>query len=61
MAAPTHDEQIRAQAHVVGLLNEVEAVLTGWVLGEDREAVSKLTSPLYDLCDKQPPVEPRVV
>jgi hypothetical protein len=48
----TTDNKTRAQAHVVGLLNEVESVLTGWVLGEDREMVEKLTAPLYDLCDK---------
>lgn len=44
--------RLQAQAHVVGLLNEVEAVLTGWVLQEDREKVEKLVGPLYDLCDK---------
>lgn len=48
----TEEERIRAQAHVVGLLNEVEAVLTGWVLKEDPEKVGKLVNPLYDLCDK---------
>jgi len=46
------EDRLRAQAHVVGLLNEVEAVLTGWVLQEDRELVEKLCGPLYDLCDK---------
>ena len=46
------EDRRRAQAHVVGLLNEIEAVLTGWVLQEDREKVEKLVAPLYDLCDK---------
>jgi hypothetical protein len=46
------ERRVHAQAHVIGLLNQVEATLTGWVLGEDREKVAKLTSPLYDLCDK---------
>lgn len=50
----TDEDITRAQAHVVGLLNEVEAVLTGWVLGEDRERVSELTEPLYDMCDREP-------
>lgn len=51
MAATTSADRIEAQAHVCGLLNEVEAVLTR-ALGEDREAVAKLTGPLYALVDK---------
>lgn len=50
----TDEDIIRAQAHVVGLLNEAEAVLTGWVLGEDQEQVTKLTGPLYEMCDREP-------
>lgn len=48
----TAEDRLRAQAHAVGLLNEVEATLTGWVLGHDREKVAKLTEPLYALCDR---------
>jgi hypothetical protein len=48
---PTPDEVLHAQGHVVGLLNEVEAVLSGWVLGYDRDGLKKLTDPLYDMCD----------
>src|SRR5262245_43129758 len=48
---PTQDEVIRAQAHVVGLLNEAEAVLTGWVIGYDRDKIKEMTDGLYDLCD----------
>lgn len=50
--AATPEQRIEAQAHVCGLLNQVESILTGWVLGEDRDAVSKLTEPLYALVDK---------
>jgi hypothetical protein len=48
----TEEDRVRAQAHVVGLLNEVEAVLTGWVLRENKDEVAKLTDRLYDLCDR---------
>lgn len=48
---PTPEEVVRAQAHVVGLLNEIDAVLTGWVLGYDRETVEQHTGPLYEMCD----------
>lgn len=50
MAASAED-RLRAQAHTVGLLNEVEAVLTR-ALGYPREQVEKLTRPLYELCDR---------
>lgn len=52
MPKATAEQRLNAQAHVVGLLNEIEAVLTGWVLAEDRDAVNELTAPLYELCDK---------
>jgi acyl-ACP thioesterase len=48
--AATAEDRLRAQAHAVGLLNEVEATLV--VLGHDREEVAKLTEPLYALCDR---------
>jgi len=51
----TEDDQVRAQAHAVGLLNQLDSVMTGWVLGHPREQIEKLTSPLYDLLDKAPP------
>lgn len=50
---PTEEERIRAAAHVVGLLNEAEGVLTGWVLKHDREKIKKLLDPVYDLVDKE--------
>ena len=37
--------------HTIGLLNQVEHMLTA-VLGEDQEQIKKLTSPLYELLDK---------
>lgn len=58
-SAVIDDETTRAQAHVVGLLNEVEAVLTGWVLGEDKDAVDKALDPLYEMCDREPPAARR--
>jgi len=50
----THDEVIDCQARTIGLLNQVEALLTGWVLGHDRDEIAKLTEPLYELLDKDP-------
>lgn len=44
--------KLEVQAMVVGLLNQVEALLTGWVLQEDQDKISKLTEPLYVLVDK---------
>lgn len=44
--------KLEAQVHVVGLLNQVEATLTGWVIGEDREKIEKLLTPLYELVDR---------
>jgi len=55
MAKPTPEDIKRAQAHVVGLLNEIENVLTGWVLGYDREKVAKHVDPLYEMCDTDTP------
>jgi hypothetical protein len=52
MTRPDAETKLRAQAHVVGLLNEVEAVLTGWVLQHEREKIDKLMSPLYELVDR---------
>jgi len=52
MAKATPEMKLEAQARVVGLLNEVERKLTGWVIGEPREEVERLLDPLYDLCDK---------
>lgn len=52
MSRATSEQVLAAQAHVVGLLNEIDSVLTGWVLEEDQEKVKKLTDPLYELCDK---------
>ena len=51
----TQEEIVQAQARLVGMLNEIDAVLTGWVLGHPREQVEKLTGPLYDLLDQDPP------
>lgn len=48
---PTADEVVAAQAHAVGLLNEAEAVMSGWAIGYDREKLKRLTDPLYDLLD----------
>ena len=42
---------VSAQAQCVGLLNQLEAVLCGWVLQHDREKVAKQLGPLYDLLD----------
>lgn len=44
--------RLDAQCGVLRMLNQAEAILTGWVLKEDAEKVSALFSPLYDLCDK---------
>lgn len=51
----TDDDVVRAQAHVIGRLNEIEAVLTGWTLGYDRETVERLVAPLYEMCDTDTP------
>lgn len=48
----TSEHKLATQCEVIRRLNEIEALLTGWVLGEDRDEVERLTSPLYDLCDK---------
>lgn len=45
------EQKLEAQAHVVGLLNQVESILVGWILKHDREKIAKLTNPLYDLVD----------
>jgi hypothetical protein len=39
---------------VVRLLNQVESLLTGWVLKEDRDEVARLTGPLYEMADPTP-------
>jgi hypothetical protein len=52
---PKPDDVLRATGHVIDLLNQVEATLTGWVIGYDREEVAKLTGPLYDLADTDTP------
>jgi hypothetical protein len=52
---PHADAVLHAQGHVIGLLNEAEAVLTGWVLGYDREAVKKQMDSLYEMCDTDTP------
>lgn len=59
MSNVTEEMETQAQAHVVGLLNEVEAVLSGWVLGYDREKVAELTGPLYQMCDQKSPARAR--
>lgn len=46
------EQRLAAQAHAVGLLNQLESLLTGWVLEEDRDEISKLTEPLYEKLDK---------
>lgn len=51
-AQVTPEMKLEAQAHAVGLLNQLEAVLTGWVLGEDRDKIAELTEPLYALLDR---------
>jgi len=48
----TAEQRLDAQTHAIGLLNELEATLTGWVLQEDREQIAKLCEPLYRLLDK---------
>lgn len=53
MNATTND-QLHAQAHCVGLLNELEAVLTGWLLGEDEEEVRDALEPLHRMLDREP-------
>jgi hypothetical protein len=52
---PRADEEtkIRAAAHCVGLLNELEAVLCGWVLELDREWVAKCLDPIYRKLDEE--------
>jgi hypothetical protein len=55
MAKITPEQVTQAQAHVVGLLNQVESTLTGWVLGYDREAVAKHIDGLYKMCDTDTP------
>lgn len=42
---------LAAQAHVVSLLNELENVVTGWVLQWDREWVSQQIDPIYARLD----------
>lgn len=44
--------RLQAQAHAVRLLNELEAVLTGWVLEIDRDTIAPHVDPLYELVDK---------
>jgi hypothetical protein len=51
--AVTEEQRTRVRSRVVGLLNEVEYLLTGWVLKEDREEVAALAEPLYLLADKE--------
>ena len=46
------EREIHAQAHVLRLLNEAEAVLTGWVLKHSKDEIAKLLDPLYTLCDR---------
>lgn len=47
------ERKLHAREHVVRLLTEAEAVLTGWILKHDTDAISKLIDPLYDLCDEE--------
>jgi len=49
------DDILQAQAHVVGLLNQAEAILTGWVLKYDRDEIAALFDPLYARCDTNRP------
>ena len=49
----TAEDKVQAAAHAVGLLNELQAVLTGWVLEHDREKIEKMLDPVYDLLDKE--------
>lgn len=44
--------KLNCQCEVVRLLNQAEALLTGWVLKEDQEKISELMNPLYELVDK---------
>jgi hypothetical protein len=46
-------EVTRAAARAVGLLNELEAVLTGWVLAYDRDEVEQLLAPVYEKLDRE--------
>jgi hypothetical protein len=46
------ERRVETRNRVIGMLNEVESLLTGWVLKEDRWAVAELTEPLYGLADK---------
>jgi hypothetical protein len=46
-------EVTRAAAHAVGLLNELEAVLTGWVLAYDRDEIERLLAPVYARLDQE--------
>ena len=48
------DEQrkLDVQCEVIRLLNVAESLLTGWVLKHDPEKINQLTSPLYELCDR---------
>jgi hypothetical protein len=40
-----------ACSHAIGSLNNVESLLTGWVLGYDRDKIEELTRPLWELLD----------
>jgi hypothetical protein len=46
-------EVTRAAAHAVGLLNELEAVLTGWVLAYDRDEIERMLAPVYAKLDQE--------
>lgn len=59
MARRPDDEEItRADAHVIGLLNEVEAVLKGWVIRAPAELVDKWLDPVYVHLDTDPATRP---
>jgi hypothetical protein len=46
----TPEGRLQTQAIAIGALNQVEYLLR--VLGEDQDVITKLTSPLYELLDK---------
>lgn len=48
--SPEH--KLAVQCAVIGRLNEIESLLTGWVLKHDQDEIAKLTEPLYELCDR---------
>lgn len=52
MPEATPEQRLAAQAHVAGLLNEIESVLAGWVLKIDRDTFSKHVDALYALVDR---------